>query len=72
MKTPPRNHTALWNDMSYEERSRLMPYMIENHMLHICQSKEKAIAAHKAHMRQIDSLLRNLKLELDKLNTKEG
>lgn len=57
---PTREHTHLWNDLPREERQRLMPYMIENQWLHIWQVKQKAIAAHKKHMKELDDWMKNL------------
>ena len=68
MKRPPNDHDSLWNDLPIDERKRLMPYQMESQILHIWQCKQKAIQAHKAHMRQLDDWMANIKRELDKLN----
>lgn len=54
----------LWNDLPTEERKRLMPHMIESQRLHIWQCKQKAITAHKLHMKELDDWLKNLDDEL--------
>ena len=54
----------LWNDLPKSERARLMPHMIESQILHIKQSKLKAIKYHKAHMKEINDLLSTLEREL--------
>jgi hypothetical protein len=66
LNTPPNDFTHLWNDLPDDERNRLFPYMIENQILIIWQSKEKAIRAHRAHMREIDRHIENLEHELNK------
>lgn len=63
---PPKDHSSLWNNLPFEERTRLMPYMIESQILHIWQCKQKAIAAHKKHMRELDDWIANLKRDLPK------
>jgi len=67
MTEPTNNFSYLWNDLPFEERSRLMPHMIEAQKLHIWQCKQKAIEAHKAHMKALDDLLKNLDRELNKI-----
>ena len=64
MNYPTNNFSYLWNDMSFEERSRLIPHSIESHKLHVWQCKQKAIKAHKAHMKELDDLMRNLDRDL--------
>jgi len=68
MKRPPNEHDSLWNDLTIDERKRLMPHQMESQILHIWQCKQKAIQAHKAHMRQLDDWMANIKRELDRLN----
>ena len=58
------DHTDLWNDMPFEERQRLMPHVIESQILHIWQCKQKAIKAHRAHMKELDEWMANLEREL--------
>lgn len=70
MKMPSNNHSSLWNDLSIDERKRLMPYQMETQILHIWQCKQKAIQAHKEHMKQLDDWMANIKQDLDKLNKK--
>lgn len=60
-------HSHLWNDLSSEERHRLMPHMIESQILHIEQCKRKAIKAHKSHMKELNDHIKNLQQGLDKL-----
>jgi hypothetical protein len=57
-------HSDLWNDLPLDERKRLMPHMIESQMRHILNCKQKAISAHKKHMKELDAWLKNLKNEL--------
>jgi len=64
MTTPTRNHSHLWNDLPKDERLRMMPHMIESQWLHIWQVKQKAIAAHSQHMKELDDWMRNLELGL--------
>lgn len=62
-----KNFDYLWNDLPIDERKRLMPYMIESQKLHIIQCKNKAIAAHKKHMAEINDWLESLDQELRRL-----
>lgn len=57
-------HSHLWNNLPFEERKRLMPYQIQSQMLHVVQCREKAVRAHKRHMKELDDLLTNLEREL--------
>ena len=57
----------LWNDLSFEERKRLMPHMIETQKLHIWQCKQKAKSAHKRHMKELDDWLKNLDSEIERI-----
>jgi hypothetical protein len=54
MSNPTSDFTHLWNDLPFEERKRLTPYMVETQKLHIWQCKQRAILAHKEHMRGFD------------------
>lgn len=67
LNKPPEDYTNLWNDLPKYERERLMPYMIENQILIVWQEKQKAVAAHGAHMRRVDEHLRMLKKDLEEL-----
>ena len=58
------NH--LWNNLPIEERKRLMPHMVESQKLHIWQCKQKAILAHKKHMKELDAWIANLDSDLKK------
>ena len=64
MKEPTNNFDHLWNDLPFDERKRLMPHMVEAQKLHIWQCKQKSIAAHKRHMKELDAWLSNLNKEL--------
>lgn len=68
MKAPPKNHTHLWNGMPLGERKRLMPYEMESQLLNIWQCKQKAIAAHRKHIKDLDDWMANIKRDLDKVN----
>lgn len=64
MSEPTNEFTGLWNNMPFEERKRLMPYMVQSQKLHIWQVKQRAIAAHKRHMKELDEWIENLDREL--------
>lgn len=68
MSIPTNRFNNLWNDLPIEERSRLMPHMIEMQKLHVWQCKQKAITAHKAHMKQLNDLMEALDKELNGYN----
>lgn len=65
-KAPTNDHTHLWNDLPFEERKRLMPHAMESQILHIWQCKQKAIDAHKAHMKQLDEWMASIRSDLDR------
>jgi len=67
MTKPTNDFDHLWNDLPIDERKRLMPHMVEAQKLHIWQCKQKAILAHKNHMRSLDDWLKNLNDELKKI-----
>ena len=66
MDKPPRNYTNLWNDMPKEERERLIPHAMESQLLHIWQCKQKAISAHKRHMKELNEWMASINRDLDK------
>lgn len=61
-------HTHLWNDLPLEERSRLHPYMIETHILHLEQTREKIIRHHNGTIEDINKHIDNLKQALKALD----
>lgn len=64
MTKPTNKHDELWNGLPPDERKRLMPHMIEAQKLHIWQCKQKAIAAHNKHMKELDDWMKNLDRDL--------
>lgn len=64
-------HSHLWNGLPFEERTRLMPYMVEVHIRHLEQARALAVRAHRRQLREIDDWIANLKEEMEKA-TKEG
>lgn len=60
-------HTHLWNDLPYDERCRLMPYMVETHILHLEQMKIDIERHHRKQINAINGHIRNLKQSLSKL-----
>ena len=67
MTKPTNDFSHLWNDLPIDERKRLMPHMVESQKLHIWQCKQKAIAAHKKYMKELDDWLKNLDDELKRI-----
>ena len=59
--------SSLWNDLPSDERARLMPHMIEAQKRHILQCKQKAIAAHRRHMKELNNWVAELDRDLGKL-----
>ena len=59
-------YDPLWNDLPKELRLKLMPHMIESHILHIEQCKLKAVSAHKAHMKEWNGHIKNLEKLINK------
>ena len=66
MSKPPNNHSNLWNDLPIEERTRLMPHALESQLLHIWQCKQKAISAHRGHMKELNEWMSSIERELGK------
>lgn len=60
------NHSHLWNDLPFEERKRLMPYQIQNHILHLEQAREFAVRSHKRHMKELEDWIANCRESLAK------
>jgi hypothetical protein len=54
----------LWNDLPEAERERLMPHMMESHILHIKQCKLKAESAHRKHMKELNEHIKNIEHSL--------
>lgn len=52
--------------LPFEERTRLMPYMIETHIRHLEQARALAIRAHRQQLKEIDDWIDNLKRDLEK------
>lgn len=67
MTKPTNDFSHLWNDLPIDERKRLMPHMVEAQKLYIWQCKQKAVAAHKKHMKELDDWLKNLDDELKRI-----
>jgi len=67
MIEPTNKFTHIFNDLSFAERDRLSPYLIENQKFHVWQCKQKAIEAHKKHMKKLDDWMNSLDGELNKL-----
>jgi hypothetical protein len=68
MKYKERNHTHLWNDLSWEERHQLMPYMLESQILHIQQTMQKAIEAHNKFLQSCNDQINNINNSLERYN----
>ena len=56
----------VWNALPFEERSRLQGCIIERQVLDYKIERERAIAAHKKHLAEIDSHLKNCQRDLAK------
>ena len=61
-------YSDLWNSLPKKERLRLMPHMIESQILHIEQTKSKAIRGHKRFLDDCNDQIKNLKHSLRKLD----
>lgn len=65
------SHAHLWNNLPFEERSRLMPYMIQTHIRHLEQARALAVRAHRRQLREIDDWIANLRSDLTKATKEE-
>lgn len=61
-------YSEIWNSLPKEERLRLMPHMIESQIIHIEQTKLKAIRHHKKFLDDCNDQIKNLKHSLRKLD----
>ena len=68
-KFTPQKYTHLWNDLPQDERCRLMPYQIENHILQLEQTRQVIECNHKRTIRDISDHIKNLKSSLAKLES---
>lgn len=59
-----KDYSHLWNDLPKEQRVKLMPHMIESQIMHIEQTKLKAIRHHKTFLDDCNSQIKNLKKSL--------
>lgn len=64
MRAVPFANTHLWNDLPFEERRRLHPYMVETHILHLEQTRDEIIRAHEGLLAKLDDHIKNLKADL--------
>lgn len=62
----PSKCPRVWNEMSPEHRSRLQPYMIDSHILHLQQVRTIIVKHHQAELRELDKWIQNLKEDLRK------
>jgi len=67
MTVPKNEFSHLWNDLPFDERARLMPYMIESQIVHIWQCQQKAMRAHSALMAEYNEQIKYLESELKRI-----
>ncbi|HEY1806059.1 MAG TPA: hypothetical protein VGG45_16415 [Terracidiphilus sp.] len=60
-------HAHLWNNLPPDERSRLYPWILEAHILHLTQTRFMIVAAHEALLRSLDSQIANIRSDLQKV-----
>lgn len=53
-----------WNDLPFEERTRLHPMMIEAHIMHLEQCKAVIVKQHTAAVREFDKWIANCRAAL--------
>jgi len=61
-------YSHLWNDLPFEERERLQPFMMEVQMRHLEQAKQKAIIAHKTLLGEFNRQISSIQGVLDARN----
>lgn len=59
-------HDKLFNDMPFEERKRLAPYMIETQILHLKQARTELVKGHQATLARLDGWIKNCEESLRK------
>ncbi len=52
---------SLWNDLPFEERTRLHPYLIHTHIRHLEQARAIAQDSYHRQIAAIDEVIKNLK-----------
>jgi hypothetical protein len=57
-------HDHLFNDLPFEERKRLAPYMIESQIRHLAQARALIVRAHNAELRELDLWIQNCERSL--------
>lgn len=59
-----KDYSHLWNNLPKEKRMELMPHMIESQIMHIEQTKLKAIRHHRAFLDDCNSQIKYLACRL--------
>lgn len=57
-------HSHLWNDLPFEERKRLHPWVMEDHILHLEQTRAMIVSAHEGLLQTLDAQIGNLRRDL--------
>lgn len=57
-------HTHLWNDLPIEERTRLHPYLMEAHILHLIQTRNLINDHHTSLIAALTQQINNLEMSL--------
>jgi predicted nuclease with RNAse H fold len=70
--TTQQDHSHLWNDLTFEERKRMMPYQIELHIRHLEQARRIMVAAHRKCLADIDDVISNCRNSLWKEENGRG
>jgi len=64
MKSTPRTHTHLWNDLPQAERHRLMPHQFESQIMYLEQARAVLVRGHHRTLAEMDNWIKNLKTGL--------
>mgnify|MGYP000443856071 CR=1 FL=1 len=57
-------HTNLWNDLPFDERKRLSPYMMEMQILHLTQARSMIVNNHHRQLAELDAWIGNIQRAL--------
>ena len=63
------DYSHLWNDMSFAERQRLMPFELECQIRHVKGVRRMVVKAHKQLLTDIDYLVGNLEQNLERASS---
>lgn len=71
MRPVPHQYTHRWNDLPDDQRHYLWPHAVESHILHLEQSRDKVVRAHKRLLADFDDQINACKQALADMERRE-